>query len=358
MNHSIRNISRDTARIAFELNDFIHPTKTLQILRIERNVDTPASRMEGIIVGENRNEPRAVIVNACRGDIIAIFHPISRGGSKPLFCFRITKNFEPIIENSFGLRGIGAIPRLDRIDVDHGGDCYFNDSNLKLLFRSRHPEWLQRILVEQLECWRDHSAPTFLKVASYQDLMRNIDQLVTHDPYRALRDYKDQLTSKQLMSCIRRQPKAAMRLAFDRIPLELRREHLKSHETFLLENHLYQLTNAELRDCSWADPVTAIRSRHLVSPRQHAIILSCSYTVAWCKIDGAFREPFAKEIFDSLARFPKEWLKGNPNGFVAIFNKLQSLLGIQFKSHELAALLDQMPPAGRKHLTAYLASRI
>ncbi len=146
-----------------------------------------------------------------------------------------------------------------------------------------------------------------------------------------------------------------MRVAFDSVPRRVRRKHLPSHATYLLDNHLQQLTNQELRICSKTVPMSAFTLRCLVPPRRHAIMLAHSYGVVWHTLFGDARTPFRDEVLDSLARYPDEWLSANEKGFKGIFRKLSSLSGIRLKPLEFQSLLKQIAPRGRQDLAEYIA---
>ncbi len=357
MKHSIRKISRHTAHIAFEIVDKIHPTGSLKIWRIHTDTDGSVSRAEGKLLGENPKEPRAAIVKVRRGDLVIIYQRISSGGMEPLQKFTISGNFEPLIKECHLPGEPGVLP-FDRIVMDDDRNSNFDTSDLKILFRRRRPEWLQYLMDDQLECWRDHTAPLFLGIAPHHLLVKNIELLVTHDPHRALRDYKSLLNRGQLQRCIREQPSAAMRLAFENVPRALRKKHLASHATYLLDNHLQQLTNSELRICSKKDPKTAFKLRSIVAPRRHAIMLAHSYGVVWHTLFGDDRAPFRDETLDSLARYPDEWLAVNEKGFKGIFSKLSNLLGIRLEPVEFQSLVKQMAPRGRQALAEYIAPSV
>jgi len=354
MKHSIKKISHHNARIAFEIEDKVHPTGSVKVWQIRKKTDGSTTRAAGIILGEDPKAPRAAIVKVRRGDIVVIYHRTSSNRLKPLQKFNISGSFELLIEECQP-PGVPIVLPFEQIPRDDDRKSNFDTCDLKLLYSRRQPEWLQRIMDDQLECWRDHTAPLFLRIAPHRLLIQNMELLVIHDPYRALLDYKDRLNKEQLARCIKAQPSAAMRVAFDSVPRRVRRKHLASHATYLLDNHLQQLTNSELRICSKKDPKTAFKLRSIVPPRRHAIMLAHSYGVVWHTLFGDDRTPFRDEALGSLSRYPDEWLSGNEKGFKGIFRKLSSLSGIRLKPLEFQSLLKQIAPRGRQALAEYIA---
>lgn len=131
-----------------------------------------------------------------------------------------------------------------------------------------------------------------------------------------------------------------------------------SQVTHMLENHLHQLTDTELRICARITPKTSFMLRHLVPPRQHAIMLAHSYGVAWFTIFGDAHHSFREETIESLTRYPEEWLAVSQNGFEGIFRKLSHQLGFRLETFEIQCLLKRISPGGRQALIHYITSFI
>ncbi len=358
MKHNTRKISRDSARITFELDDKRFPTRFLKIWRIRKHNDTSVSRAEGIVIGENRYAPRALIVKVLRGDAVVICQQTPHNQIAFLHEYKISETFEPLVGNIHRLKAIGAAMLFDRIEIDKDRNSGIREIDLKLLFRSSHPIWMESLVSDYLEYQREHAVKTFLNIAPHCRVLQDLQLLVSYDPLRALRDHKSLLTKVQLATCIRKDPSAGMRYAFECVPRTRRKIHLREHANHLLKNHLHLLTNSELKICSNASPKAAFLLRGQVPPRQHSIILARSYGVVWHTLIGEARKPFHKETFRSLATYPEEWLAESKNGFEEIFRKLKHLLGINFRPSEFRRLLKNMPPRGQKALAKYIGSNV
>lgn len=360
MNHNIRKINQHEARVAFELNHPSVASEPTEVWRIRHHQETPVSMPEGIILESNHQKTRAVVVNARPGDIVVIRHKAGNENMAPYQCYLIGDTFEPrLIENSaLPFQSVGIAPPACRIETDDGRVIHYNETDLKKLLRGTHPRWMQEYVDGQLLRWRDHAPAAFVRLAPREWLAREVILVAIHDPYRALCDYSDRLTESQIEFCLRRLSGDAARLLFECIPRKSRSKHLKEHANYILENHLHQLSDAELRRCSWSDPLTAFKIRHSVAPRRSAIMLASSYTIAWIRSRHISRVNLRKEIFASLHQYPEVWLKSNPKGFQSIFKRLENLLGICFGSAELTVLLQHMTPKGRMALSQYISSRI
>jgi len=359
MNHNIRKISPHDARVAFEINHAA-ASNPIEVWRIRLHQGSPVSMPEGIILESDRQKNRTVVVNSRPGDIVVIRHKTGHESMAPYQCYRIGDSFDPqLIENaSLPFPSVAIACPASRIETDDGRAVHYDEAELKMLLRGKHPRWLQQFVDGQLRRWRDHAPETFVRLAPREWLDREVILVAIYDPYRAVCDYRDRLTEKQIECCIRRLPADAARLLFREIPRKLRAKYLAEHANYILENHLHQLSDAELRRCSWGAPLTAFNIRHSVTPRRSAIMLASTYTVAWIRNHNKSRVNLREEIFDSLLRYPGEWLKSNPKGIEFIFKRLENLLGICFGSVELTVLLQQTTPKGRIALSRYICSRI
>ena len=187
-------------------------------------------------------------------------------------------------------------------------------------------------------------------------LDRDILLLAAYAPQRALTDFRHRLTPDLEASCIRKLTLPETDPMFEGLPHQSLR--LKRNATYVLQNHLHHLSNEALRRSAKADPVTAYRSRHLMTDdRRAAILLASSFGVAWHTDRHTLGPAFRKEIFKSLTQFPDEWLKSNP-GFPHIFRRLNQTIGICFDAKAIASILRRMAPAGRSPLCEYIASKI
>ena len=127
-----------------------------------------------------------------------------------------------------------------------------------------------------------HDCPSlFLRVAPPSEVQKSIALLVRYDPRRALAEYSGALDADQFQICMERNPEAAVRHAFERIPRADRIGLVRTYSTLALNHHLDRMTEMELEVASGADAMTAFHLRHFLDGRRHAILLSKSYPAAF-----------------------------------------------------------------------------
>lgn len=315
-------------------------------------------RTQGIVLGQNAHYNRALVIKVKRGDTIIILQKAPCDMIGFLHVFKINENFEPVSGNVRPLKEAGAASKFSQIEIDYGPDAHMDDLDLRILYRSQHPKWMRDTMEEQIIYWREHSMRKYLSVAPQDKIIPDLKILVHKDPLRALRDYKILLTESQIATCVRKDPHGGMLHAFEKVPRRLRKAHLAAHARHLLENHLHQLTNAELRICTAASPKEAFLRRDQLALRQHSIVLARSYGVVWHTLIGDARKGFRDEALQSLTQFPEEWMRVSTNGLDEIFNRMRHLLGIVFDPMEIRTLLNKMPPRGKSLLASYVASRV
>lgn len=356
MNYNIRKTSQRTARLAFQILDEKCPTRFLKIWRIRKNPDSSISRAEGITIGENPNNSRAMVVMVRRGDVVVIVQQMPGDRACFLRHCKIAASFAPIAEDHRKLKERNAGALFENIEIESDRSSGLRETELRLLFGSRSPTWLHEIVEKQLDHYREHSVKDYLKLAPNHRIISELQLVVNYDSLRSLRDYKKHLTDAQIKRCIRKDPTAGMRYAFESVPRTLRRKHLVTHATHLLTNHLHQLTAAELRTCSKKSPQTAFLVRDRLTLRLRSIILARTYGVAWHTLIGDARFPFRDEILLSLTRHPEEWLAVAKNGFEEIFRRLSNLLDINLEHPEFEKLINDIEPQGKKALAEYIVA--
>jgi len=246
--------------------------------------------------------------------------------------------------------------RPARIEMPDGAENHFDKAELQLFMKAKYPRWLADYINEALRCWRDKTPNTYVYHAPREWLDRDILLLAAYAPQRALTDFRHRLTPELKDACIRRLALPETDPLLGDLPPQS--YHLKQNATYVLQNHLHDLSNVELRRCAKADPVTAYRSRHLMTDdRRSAILLATTFGVAWHTDRHTLGRAFRKEIFVSLTQYPDEWLKSNP-GYSHIFGRLDHLLGICFGAKAIALMLRRMAPANRGPLRLYIAASI
>jgi hypothetical protein len=183
--------------------------------------------------------------------------------------------------------------------------------------------------------------------------------LVRHAPQLAIAFYKEQLTTDQLESCIRANPDASLRHAFEEMPQKLRFQSLARHPSYGLQHLLFRLSDAELRLCAKLAPSTAFPMRASLSANKHAIILAASFPEAALDSNiGYSSTSLRREVVVSLLRYPEEWLLAFNQSVPYLFRNLSTWLDLHLKPAELQRLARRLLPAQRNDLFQYIAERI
>ena len=358
MKYHYRRTTRHTVRLAFELTNPYH-NQPQQVWRIRDDEGIHCFKHEGLVFDHTENQTRVAVVNVCPGDVVMVTHRAGNAGTPPDQGYRIAETFEPIPVDDvdrFLRTNTSVETRPSRIETPDGVEMHFDKGELQLFMRAKHPKWLADHVTETLRSWREQAPNTYVNHAPRDWLERDILILAAYAPQRALNDFRHRLTPDLEASCIRRLTLPETDPLLGDLPHQSLR--LKQRATYVLQNHLPALSNAELRRCAKADPVTAYRSRHLMTDdRRSAILLASSFGVAWHTDRHTLGPAFRMEIFDSLTQFPDEWLTSNP-GFAHIFGRLNHLLGICFDANAIALMLRRMAPANHGPLRLYIASKI
>ena len=358
MKYHYRRTTRHTVRLAYELTNTYHQ-KPRQIWRIREASGTHHFRHEGIVLEHSEKQTRVAVVNVRPSDVVMVTYHAGNAGTPPHQGYRIADTFEPIpIDDVTGILSNMSLieTRPARIEMPDGAEMHYDKAELQNFLRAKHPKWLADYVNEALRCWRETATNSYVNYAPREWLDPDILILAAHAPQRALNDFRHRLTPELEASCIQRLAFPETDQVLGKLPHQSIR--FKQGATYVLQNHLHALTNAELRRCAKADPVTAYRSRHLMTDdRRAAILLATTFGVAWHTDRHTLGPAFRKEIFGSLTQFPDEWLKSNP-GFSHIFGRLDNLLGICFGAKAIALMLRRMAPANRGPLRIYIASKI
>ena len=358
MKYHYRRTTRHTVRLAFELTNPYH-NQPQQVWRIRDDKGIRCFKHEGLVLNHTENQTRVAVVNVRPGDVVMVTYHAGNAGTPPHQGYRIADTFEPIpIDDVTSILSNMSLieTRPARIEIPDGAEMHYDKAELQNFMRAKYPRWLEDYINEALRCWRDKTPNTYVNHAPREWLDRDILLLAAYAPQRALTDFRHRLTPEQKASCIRRLVFPKTDQVLDKLPHQSIR--FKQGATYVLQNHLHALTNADLRRCAKADPVTAYRSRHFMSDdRRAAILLATSFGVAWHIDRHTLGPAFRKEVFGSLTQFPDEWLISNP-GYSHIFGRLDHLLGICFGAKAIALMLRRMAPANRGPLRLYIAASI
>ncbi len=355
----IRRISREVARIAFELETPVCDDRsTAEIFIKSSHAGNHPIELKGFTIPGITNK-RVAFAHASSGDFIIVRWKNSYADTIACSYFEIT--------NTFALRVMEPVqfkfppdhlylPQLS--ETDDRCLSYLEESVIKRIFSDRHPTWLHDLLDKVLNEWRLENPALFVRVAPRAQIETEIPLLVRHDPQRALAEYKDKLDRDQFLWCLTKRPDAAIRHAFERIPRADRIDLVRTYSTLALNYHLDRMSENELEVASSADAMTAFKLRHFLEDRRHAIVLSESYP-AFFFIDLIENEfDLTQEIINSVIEYPRIWYRSHYQSFEILFRSLKSTFWIDFSGEELLKLAEKLGPKLRKEIQIYIGSKI
>lgn len=333
-NHAIFRTFGDAAMIAFEAGSISDRRMVPRIHRYYLPQDRPPAIDHGRVFGAGLGIPCALLINATPGNLIQIVEWNPNRGHMSERIYRIGPDFEVIPVQSKGReisRGeIEVI--LDSSPADVAGDLELKDRDVRPLFSSSQPPWLQRIVDAQLNHWRTHNVGKFSGFTPWPVNEDDIRRCVKAAPYWALARWKDRLQPFQLNICIRNSPRGAISFAIERVPPCQRMRSLDKFPSDALMHAADKLTDAEVLRAADKEPAsaTSCACRRKLPPKLRATVLAGSYRKFR---RGRIREPILElqeDFLNSIVEFPKEWLAGHQvGGFAAIMEGLALHLCIQ-----------------------------
>lgn len=355
----VRRISRELARIAIELeapvcDDPITP----EILRKGSDVGDATIQPAGFTLHGNTNH-WIVFAHVRSGDVIIVRWKTQSGNVIACSYFEVSDTFalkvmEPLRFNI----PVAFVPSPHLIEADDGSLSHIQDSAIQRIFTDRHPTWIQSLLDERLKQWRSECPTLFLRIAPPAEIQREIALLVRYDPLRALAEYSGALDADQFKICMERNPEAAVRFAFERIPRADRIGLVRTYATLALNHHLDRMTEMELEVASGTDAMTAFHRRHFLEGRRHAILLSKSYPAAFFSNRRGEESGLDHEIRQSVLEHPRIWHRSHYRSFGILFRALECTLGIHFSGDGLLQLHEKLGAKLRKELQIHIGSRI
>jgi len=357
MNYHYRRTTCYTVRLAFELTTPYHDVPH-RVWRIRDDDGIHHFTHEGLVLDHSVNQTRVAVVNVRPGDVVMISYRAGNAGTPPHQGYRIDETFEPIPIADVGRfwNNMSSLTLASPVETHDGTEMRFGEDDLKKFLSAKHPKWLADHVKETLQSWREEAPNTYVDHAPREWLDRDALMLAIYAPQRVLSDFRHLLTPDIEAFCIHWLTLPEAEPVSENLPPHCVR--VKRNAMYVLQNHLHQLSNEELRRCAKVDPVTAYRARHLVTDdKRAAILLATSFGVAWHTDRYTLGPRFRREVFQSITKYPAEWLESNP-GFPHIFGRLGNHLGIRFNDKAIALMLRRIAPAGRGPLCAYIASKI
>jgi hypothetical protein len=357
--HTHRRVGRDSIRIAFQL-PIPYPQKPFKVWRIRSENEGHSFHLEGLVLESPDNISRAVVAHVRAGDVVMINHHPENGVTPPHRGFLISEALVPVpLDNLAPYFQNQIITSGPLMDFDGTGFLHFREDELREFCRAKHPQWLQNHVDTTLLLWRKQAPDLFANIAPTRWLTRKPWLLAKHDPQRALTEFPHLIRGVLGRYCIRRMTTPASRTLAQFLPSKVKPMQTYQHSEFLLENHVNDMTDDQLRACARANPIAALRVLpRLVDSRHRAILLSCSFNVSWTNPTLLRSEDFRGAVLDSLADHFDEWMISKPAGLATVLHNIAVRLQMPPTAAEHVRMLDRLGPEGRQALADYIAQQV
>ena len=359
-NHVIWKQTGRTSIAAFESARFPDPKTPPKINRFYREKFCYSPMDDGRAVGHATGPTCALLIKVTPNSLVAIAEKLRGNASLAWRYYQVGTNLE-IVPLDFNNR------RLTREEINtiladwpaHEPEIFsFDDGELKVLFTSDLPPWLDRIADAQLANWRVQQPERYFQYSRNSLDAAGLQACVELAPYWALARWRDRLSTRQVDDCICKCPVGAVMFATDRIPPEKRHEYISKHPEAALAHAADRLTDEELGMCAYDKTRAALLCRGGLPPRRRAIVLATVYSeIPAVGLDGSL-DDFRNEVLDSIRQSPAEWLAAHLDGFTSIMDGIASSLQIRFDAAGLRRLFNEIEPSGKEAFAEYLASQI
>jgi len=357
--HTHRRVGRNSIRIAFQLPG-PHTGKPFKVWRIRSENEGHSFLLEGLVLEPANNSSPAVVAHVRAGDVVMVTHHAKDGITPPHRGYLINEALEPVpLEDLSPYVKNQTITNGPLMDYDGTGFLHFREDDLREFFRAKHPNWLEKHVDATLRVWRTEAPDLFASIAPPRWLTRKPWLLAMHDPQRALAEYPHLIKGDLGRYCIRRMAAPASRTLARLLPSKLKPVQSYQNAEFLLENHVNDLDDDQLRACARANPISALRQlQGTVDPRHRAILLSCSFGASWTNPTMLRSEEFRSAVLDSLAEHYEEWMISKPEGLATVLDNIAVRLQLPPTAAELLRMLDRLGPEGRQALSDYIVEQV
>lgn len=358
-NHNKRRINRDTIRLSIAIpGSYDH--KPAQVWRIRHQDGNHDFCLEGIILDDPKTRSRSAVTHVREGDVVMITFTASAGIQPSPAGFRVnTKGIPEPFEDLFQLSKNQTISAGPLIDFDGRAFLHFGVEDLCAFMRARHPRWLQNQVDATLRTWRKEAPDIYVRVAPAHWLGKKPWLLASLDPRRALEDHHRQLGDDLRRFCIRRLVPNKNKCLNRSLPYALKSENHYQNASYLLEYHLAEMDDAQIRICAFKNPKAALaRYQRASEPRHRALLLSCAFRHAWPD-RVLMRDPaFHRDVVESLIEYSDEWILSNPDGLVGVLRMISARIPFHPSPRDLARMLKSVDPQTKKQVAAFITSRI
>jgi hypothetical protein len=359
--HNHRRINRDTIRVAFQLPGS-YDLKPFKIWRIRPHHEIHDFCLDGFFLDDPKTRSRTVVTHAKAGDIIMItFTPTEDTAPVPAG-FRINCKGEPkMVDELPALASYEMISPGPVMDFDGRQFIHASEQDLRAFMQARHPAWLQDQVNATLRSWRTEAPDLFIKVAPAHLLGKKIWLLAYHDPRKALENHSGDLGKDLRRFCVHRLvPNRNRTRTFNcALPDALKPPHQYSNAAYLLDHHLPELDDTQIRICAYKNPQAALaRYPRVTALRIRALLLSCAFRHAWPNRALMADLAFHRDVIESVIEHPNEWTTSNPEGLVAVLRLIAQRIPFRPTSDELNQMINGLDPVLRQSVAEFTAARI
>ena len=358
-NYNKRRINHNTIRLAVAIPGS-YDLKPAKIWKIRHQDGSHDFRLEGFFLDDPKARSRTAVTHVREGDLVMITFAASEGLQPPPVGFRInTKGIPEPFEDVLRLNKNQTISGGPLIDFDGRRFLHIAMEDLCAIMHARHPRWLQNQINATLRTWRSEAPDLFVRVAPAHWLGKKPWLLVSLDPKQALEEHHRQLGDDLRRFCIRRLVPNKNKWLNRSLPSALKSENHYQNASYLLEHHLAEMDDAQIRICAFRNPKAALaRYQRAPEPRHRALLLSCAFRHAWPD-RVLMRDPaFHRDVVESLIEYSDEWSLSNPDGLAGVLRMISARIPFHPSPQELIRMMERLDPVARQQIADFVTSRI
>jgi len=358
-NHNHRRINRDTIRLAFQIQGS-YDLKPAKIWRIRPEAGVHDFRIEGFILDDPKTRSRTAVTHVREGDVVMVTFAATEEIQPSPVGFRVNAKGVPVPVGDHSAFNVNQIvSQGPLIDFDGRGFLHIREEDLRAFMRAQHPRWLQNQVDATLRTWRTQAPDLFIRVAPASWLGRKTWLLASLDPRKALEVHYRDLGDNLRQYCIRRLLPIRTRVLNSSFPSALKSPNHYPNAAYLLDRHLQELDDRQIRICAFVNPTAALaRYRQVPDSRLRALLLSCAFRHAWPNRTLMGDPAFHRDVIESLTEHSKEWMISHPEGLLAVLRLISDRIPFHPTPAELIRMMERLDPHSRQRVADFISSRI
>jgi hypothetical protein len=358
-NHNHRRINRDTIRLAFQIPGS-YDLKPHKIWRISTDAGVHDFRLEGFFLDDPKTRSRTAVTHVSVGEVVMITFAAADGMQPAPVGFRINaKGVPEALEDLSAYNGNQIVSSGPLIDFDGRGFLHVAMEDLCVFMCARHPRWLQNQVDATLRSWRTEVPDLFIKIAPAHWLGKKPWLLASLDPRKALEDHSQNLGRDLRRFCIRRLIPNKNPTLNRSLPSALKSPNHSQNAAYLLEHHLQDLDDQQIRICAFKNPNAALaRYSQVPDLRRRGLLLSSAFRHAWTNRVLMLDPAFHQDVIDSLTYFTEEWTISHPEGLVSVLRLISARIPFHPTPDELIRMMERMDPHAQQCVADFVSSEI